>query len=252
MIVSMARRTGSRLLVILMALAGSQAAMAQSSWFDKAKESVGGLGESLPTGDALSSEDITAGLREALEVASKRVVRQVGTRDGFNADPEIHIPLPGALKDVQSALSRVGMAGLADDLELKLNRGAEAAAPEAKALFINAISEMTLDDARKIYDGPNDAATRYFQGKMTPPLAQRMAPIVDQSLAEVGAVKSYDAMIDQYKAIPFVPDVKSDLTNYVVEQAMDGLFYYIAKEEAAIRENPAARTTKLLQKVFGN
>lgn len=252
MIASITPRAGSCLLIVLMALAGSPAALAQSSWLDKAKESLGGLGKSLPTGDALSNEDITAGLREALKVGSQRVVQQVGRPDGFNADPEIHIPLPGALQDVQSVLKRVGMAGLADDLELKLNRGAEAAAPEAKALFINAISEMTLDDARKIYDGPNDAATRYFQSKMTPALARRMAPIVDQSLAEVGAVKSYDAMIDQYKAIPFVPDVKSDLTGYVVEKAMDGLFYYIAQEEAAIRENPAARTTELLQKVFGN
>lgn len=252
MIASTTRRTGACFLVILIGLAGSQAALAQSSWFDKAKEAVGDLGTSLPSNETLSSEDITAGLREALKVGSQRVVKQLGSRDGFNADPEIHIPLPGALQDVQSVLKRVGMAGLADDLELKLNRGAEAAAPEAKTLFLNAISEMTLDDARKIYDGPKDAATRYFQSKMSPPLADRMAPIVDKNLAQVGAVKSYDAMIDQYKAIPFVPDVKSDLTGYVVEKAMDGLFHYIAEEEAAIRENPAARTTKLLQKVFGN
>jgi hypothetical protein len=252
MVASTIGRIGNSLLVILTALAGSQAALAQSNWLDKAKEAVGGLGKTLPTGEALSSEDIAAGLREALKIGSQRVVGQLGSRDGFNGDPEIHIPLPGALQDVQSVLQRVGMAGLADDLELKLNRGAEAAAPEAKALFLDAISEMTLDDAGRIYNGPKDAATRYFQGKMSPPLARRMAPIVEKSLAEVGAVKSYDAMIDQYKAIPFVPDVKSDLTGYVVEQAMDGLFHYIAKEEAAIRENPAARTTELLQKVFGN
>ncbi|MDH3920281.1 MAG: DUF4197 domain-containing protein, partial [Rhodospirillales bacterium] len=175
----------------------------------------------------------------------------VGAPDGFNADPEIHIPLPGVLKDVQSMLKRVGMAELGDDLEVKLNRGAEAAAPEAKALFLRAISEMTLDDAEKIYKGPDDAATQYFKDKMSPPLAERMTPVVDKSLSEVGAVRSYDEMMGRYEAIPFVPDVKADLTAYVVGKALDGIFFYIAKEEAAIRSDPAARTTDLLKKVFG-
>jgi hypothetical protein len=239
-------------LAMLLALTACQGAQAQGGLFDKATESLGELGKTLLDSDALSTQDIAAGLREALEVGSARVVRRVGALDGFNADPEIHIPLPGALKDLQKMLKKVGMARLANDLELKLNRGAEAAAPEAKALFLDAIRAMTLDDARRIYDGPDDAATRYFQGKMTPPLAKRMAPVIDRSLAEVGAVRAYDAAIGQYKAIPFVPDVKADLTGYVVEKAMDGLFFYLAREEAAIRKNPAARTTALLKKVFGN
>ena len=190
-------------------------------------------------------------MREALKVASERVVRQVGAPDGFNADPEIHIPLPRSLQNAQSMLRKVGMARLADDLELRLNRGAEAAAPEAKALFWRAISEMTLSDARKIYDGPDDAATQYFKGKMSLPLAERMNPIVDSSLFEVGAIRAYDDMMARYEAIPFVPDVKADLTDYVVQKALDGIFFYIAKEEAAIRKDPAARTTELLKRVFG-
>ena len=109
-----------------------------------------------------------------------------------------------------------------------------------------------MEDIEGIFNGPDDAATRYFQGKMTPPLAKRMAPLVDETLAEVGAIRSYDEMIGQYKAVPFVPDVKTDLTEYVVEKAMDGLFHYVAQEEAAIRNNPAERTTELLQRVFGN
>ncbi len=111
---------------------------------------------------------------------------------------------------------------------------------------------MTLEDVEGIYNGPDDAATRYFQGKMTPPLVERMVPVVNESLAEVGAIRSYDEMMGQYKAVPFVPDVKADLTDYVVEQAMDGLFHYVAKEEAAIRNNPAERTTELLKHVFGD
>jgi hypothetical protein len=222
-------------------------ALAQDSLFDSAKEMVGDfLG-----GGGLTDSEIAAGLREALRVGSKRVVRQVGRLDGFNADPDIHIPLPGVLKDVQETLRPLGLAGMADDLELKLNRGAEAAAPEAKALFFDAISEMTLDDVREIYDGPDDAATQYFKGKMNKPLAKRMRPIVSDSLSEVGAVRTYDDMMANYKAVPFVPDVKSDLTGYVVRKGLDGIFYYVAKEEAAIRNDPAARTTELLKKVFG-
>ena len=203
-------------------------------------------------GGGLSDDDIAAGLREALKVGSERVVAQVGRLNGFNADPKIHIPLPGALQDVQSALRPFGLSGLADDLETKLNRGAERAALEAKALFWGSIKEMTLDDARGIYDGPDDAATQYFKAKMSKPLRKRMRPIVSYSLDEVGAVRAYDAMMDKYRAIPLVPDVKSDLTGYVVRKGLDGIFFYVAKEEEKIRRDPAARTTELLKKVFGS
>ena len=225
----------------------------QSSFFDNAKKSLEGLKDLVPGGatGALSNDDIAAGLREALRVGSERVVAQLGTLDGFNLDPDIHIPLPGVLQDVQKTLSKFGMSGLADDLELRLNRGAEAAVPEAKALFADAISQMSLDDARGILEGPDDAATQYFKGKMSAPLGERMTPIVDSSLSDVGAIAAYDKMMGQYEAIPFVPDVKADLTGYVVEKGLDGIFYYVAKEEAAIRNDPAKRTTEILQKVFG-
>ncbi|MDH3922658.1 MAG: DUF4197 domain-containing protein, partial [Desulfobulbaceae bacterium] len=200
---------------------------------------------------ALSSEDIGAGLKEALLVGSQNVVSQLGRPDGFNLDPAIHIPLPQQLNNVKSLLGKVGMSSMLDDLELKLNRAAEVATPKAKELFAQAISEMTFEDVMNIYNGPDDAATRYFQEKMTPPLAREMQPVVDQSLAEVGAVQAYDNVMGEYRAIPFVPDVKADLTTYVVEKGMDGIFHYIALEEAAIRQNPAKRTTELLQLVFG-
>ena len=225
-------------------------AAAQSDLLNQGKSLIEGL-SSGAAGGGLAEDEIAAGLREALHVGAERVVAQVGTVDGFNLDPDIHIPLPGTLQDVQSALGAVGMAGLADDLELKLNRGAEAAAPEARRLFFKAIEKMTLDDVQKIYNGPDDAATQYFRRKMSPRLAKRMTPIVEDSLAEVGAVQSYDAMMSQYDTLPFMPDVSADLTDYVVEQGMDGIFHYIALEEAAIRNDPAARTTEILQKVFG-
>ncbi|MDP2105001.1 MAG: DUF4197 domain-containing protein, partial [Desulfobulbaceae bacterium] len=139
-----------------------------------------------------------------------------------------------------------------DDLEVKLNRAAETATPQAKQLFWQAIEAMTLDDVMSIYNGPADAATRYFQGKMSKPLAEEMRPVVSESLDQVGAIQSYDAAIGQYRNLPLVPDVKTDLTGYVVEKGMEGIFYYLAKEEAAIRQNPAKRTTELLQQVFGS
>jgi hypothetical protein len=143
------------------------------------------------------------------------------------------------------------MDSMLDDLELKLNRAAEIATPKAKILFWDAIGQMTLEDVRAIYQGPDDAATRYFEAKMSEPLAAEMQPIVSDSLAEVDAIALYDQAISRYQSLPMVPDAKADLTDYVVAEGMDGIFYYLAREEAAIRSNPAKRTTELLEKVFG-
>jgi hypothetical protein len=225
-------------------------ATAQSSWWQKGLDLL-----KSPAGttaqQALTSDEIRAGLKEALRVGSENVVSQLGRTDGFNLDPAIHIPLPQQLDTVRSLLSRVGMSYMLDDLELKLNRAAEVATPKAKELFFQAISEMTFEDVMNIYNGPEDAATKYFQDKMTPALAKEMQPVVDRSLSQVGAVQTYDNIMGEYKAIPFVPDVKADLTTYVVEKGMAGIFHYMAVEEAAIRQNPAKRTTELLQLVFG-
>jgi Protein of unknown function (DUF4197) len=218
-------------------------------WLKQTQELLGGGQSSTTT--TLSNTDIAAGLKEALRVGSERVVAQLGKTDGFNADPKIHIPLPQSLEKARKTLAAIGMGGMFDDLELKLNRAAEAAVPEAKGLFLDAIAQMTLEDAKAIYNGPEDAATRYFQGKMSAPLSAKMEPIVAQSLEQVGAVQAYDAALGQYRTLPFVSDVKADLNRYVVDKGMDGVFYYLAREEAAIRQNPAKRTTELLQKVFG-
>ncbi len=236
--------------VAIVGLVSAAAMPAQSqSFFDKGKKMFDSVTKSAPEGSmALATDEIAAGLREALKVGTERVVNTVGTTDGFNGNPEIHIPLPDSLKKVQSVLKTVGMSQMADDLELKLNR---AAAPQAKAVFWDAISAMTMDDVRKIYDGPKDAATQYFKSKMTAPLADSMRPVVDSTLSEVGAIQSYDAMMGQYKTMPFVPDVKANLTSHVLDGALDALFLYLGREEAAIRENPANRSTELLQKVFG-
>lgn len=198
----------------------------------------------------LSIADISSGLKEALRVGTGHVVGQLGATDGFHLDPKVHIELPSVLGRVEKTLATIGMGDLTQDLELRLNRAAEAATPKAKALFVDAISEMTFDDAQKILSGSNDSATQYLRGKMGPALSKEMAPLVDRALLDVGAVQAYDLVIGKYQDIPFVPDLKADLKGYVVDKAMEGIFYYVAIEEAKIRQNPAARTTELLKKVF--
>ena len=226
------------------------AATVQCSWLQKGLDLLKSP-DGTTAQQALSTDEIRAGLKEALKVGSENVVSQLGRTDGFNLDPAIHIPLPQQFDTVRSMLAKVGMSSMLDDLELKLNRAAEVATPKAKELFFQAIAEMTFEDVMNIYNGPEDAATRYFQDKMTPALSREMEPVVEQSLSQVGAVQTYDKIMGEYRTIPFVPDVKADLTTHVVEKGMAGIFHYMAVEEAAIRQNPAKRTTELLQRVFG-
>ena len=211
---------------------------------------VPGAGSLTGSGSGLGSSEIVAGLKEALSIGSDRVVSLIGVADGFWSRPDIRIPLPDSLRSVQQGLSKVGLSGMVDDLELKLNRAAETATPRAKALFKDAISAMTVEDAKGILNGPQDAATQYFKGRMASPLKGEMRPIVDEELAKAGAVKAYDGMMGKYKALPFVPDAKADLTDHVLTRGIDGIFTYLGKEEAAIRQDPAKRTTDLLRKVF--
>jgi Protein of unknown function (DUF4197) len=224
---------------------------AQDNLFDQGRGLLEGVLQGQQGGSGLTDNQIGAGLREALKVGTERVTASLGQVDGFNTNPDVHIPLPQSLQTAQSALSMVGMSGLADDLELRMNRAAETAVPQAKELFWQAVSEMTLEDAQGILGGPDDAATRYFQDKMTAPLTERFTPVVDQELADAGAVQAYDQMMGDYRELPFAPDVQANLTPYVVEEALDGMFLMLAREEAAIRQDPAARTTELLQTVFG-
>ena len=232
------------LALALIGVAGS----ASAGWLDKLKEMVSDENEEQQT---LSTDEIGGGLKEALRVGTENVVSSLGATDGFNLDPQIHIPLPQQLGQVKKVLGKVGMDSMLVDLETRLNRAAEIATPKAKQLFIGAINDMTLDDVMAIYNGPEDSATQYFRSKMAGPLAIEMRPVVDESLADVGAAKSYDAAMERYNSVPFVPTVDADLSDYVVEKGMDGIFYYLGKEEAAIRQDPAKRTTDLLKLVFG-
>ncbi len=242
--------------ILITLIFSSGQAFAENSWWKKGTDLLNTLEKESPAGtispaSAISIGEMGDAFKEALKIGSENVVNKLGTVDGFNTDTQIHIPLPNELNTVKTVLGKVGMSGMVDDLELKLNRAAEAATPKAKALFLQSISEMTFDDVKTIYEGPEDSATQYFKQKMSSSLSAEMRPIIENSLSTVGAVQAYDNMIGQYKNLPFVPNVKADLTDHVVQKGMDGIFYYIAQEEAAIRSNPIKQSTALLKKVFG-
>lgn len=234
-------------------VASANQAAAEGSWWDTGVNLLNSLSveEKKTAANELGVGEIGEAFKEALRLGTENVVSRLGSVNGFNADSAVHIPLPVELQTVKTILAKVGMSQLVDDLELRLNRAAEAATPQAKKLFWQTITEMNFDDVKSIYEGPEDSATRYFQSRMSPSLQSGMLPIVENSLSEAGVVQAYDQVIGQYKSLPFVPDVKSNLTEYVTQKGMDGIFYYMAQEEAEIRKNPLKQTTKLLQKVFG-
>lgn len=241
-----------RFLCLILSMAVLLPANARADWLSDLGAALGNMTGSQNGSSALTDTDISAGLKDALRVSSEQVVKQLAKVDGFNADPKIHIPLPQNLKRAESILNGIGMGYLMDDLELRLNRAAEAATPKAKRLFGDAIRQMTFADVQRIYKGPDDAATQYFKGKMSAPLAEEMRPIIEEALAQVGAIQAYDRAMARYRSLPFVPDVKGDLTAHVIDGGLSGIFYYMAVEEAAIRKDPVKRTTEILRKVFGN
>ncbi len=202
-------------------------------------------------GSALGGSQLAAGLKEALRIGTERTVDRVQVLNGFNLDNNVHIRLPKKFEKARKLLKKVGMSGQLDELELQLNRAAETAAPKARQLLVNAVTNMTFDDARSILNGPEDAATQYLRRQTQAPVAEQMRPVIDDSLAKVGAVTTMKSLLASYSSFPLAPKLDTDLTGYVVGKAMDGLFFYLAKEEVAIRRDPVKRTTELLRQVFG-
>lgn len=250
----------TRRTILGLLLAGVPLAVrAQGSLLDQGKGILGGFGGGSTgssggaKGSSLSDGEIGGGLKEALKIASQKVTGNLGKSDGYFKDPAIQIPLPGVLQSASSMLKGMGMSGMLDDLHLKMNRAAEQAAPKALNIFTDAVSKMSMTDARGILSGPNDAATQYFRRTTSGNLTTAFKPIVDNSLSSVGAVGAFNSVKSQAGSLPMVGgEVKSfDLTEFTVSKALDGLFHYMGVEEAAIRTNPAARSTELLKKVFG-
>ncbi|MGD9801522.1 MAG: DUF4197 domain-containing protein [Parvularculaceae bacterium] len=206
-------------------------------------------------GGGLTQADAAAGIRAALNNGVASAISTIGVTDGFLLNNLIHIPLPKTLKDMQSSLSKIGLSGPLDTLETQLNRGAEAAVPKARSIFVDAISQMSISDAIGIVRGGNNAATDYLKERTFTPLTGLFTPIMTTALEQAGAIKTLDSLSARLKAIPLAPklgaDAKTDLIRHGVQFGLDGMFVYVAKEEAAIRANPAKRTSEILRKVFG-
>lgn len=205
-----------------------------------------GLGQS-----QLSDSKLTSGLKEALRVGTDKSVKLTGRTDGYFANQAIKILMPKNLRPLESGLRVMGYGPKVDDFVLSMNRAAEAAAPAAKKIFVDAILAMSFEDARKIYSGGDTAATDYFKSKTTEQLTTAFRPAVDKTMAMNGVTRQYNALVGQYKSIPFAKSFDLDINKYVVSKALDGLFYTLGQQEKDIRKNPAARTTSLLREVFG-
>ncbi len=199
----------------------------------------------------LSKGEVVSGLKEALTFAAQNAGERLGAKDGFFRDPSVKIPLPGVLNDAQTRLEAFGMAGPLDDLQLKLNRGAEAAMPAARTLVVDAVRSLTIDDALGILRGGDTAATELLRSRTEVGLEQALTPYIEDTLEDVGALSALDQAVARYGAGMVKADARSTLTEHAVDYAMNGLFQYVAAEEQAIRRDPVKRTTELLRRVFG-
>ena len=218
-----------------------------SQWDDLFKDLKKTLG-----GQSLSEDEIAKGLKEALQVGTAKAVEKVSQVNGYFNNPKIRIPLPESVQKTEKLIRAAGFGPKIDEFELSMNRAAERAAPGAKSLFWDAIKQMSFGDAKKILNGRENEATLYFQEKTSPRLREIAKPIVRDAMSEVGVTRSYQELDRTVRTIPFAGSYSFDLDQYVTDKALNGLFLMLAEEEKKIRENPAARTTELLQKVFGS
>jgi len=198
----------------------------------------------------LSTEEVAGGLKEALTKGASNGADLVSQLDGYYKNPAIMIPFPPEVKQVETRLRQIGMGAEVDKFVLALNRAAEDAAREAKPIFVSAIKQMTIQDAWAILKGEQDAATQYLNRTTSPQLKEKFRPIIQNSLAKVNATQYYANLINTYNKIPLVQKVNPDLDTYATDKAIEGLFVMVAKEEQNIRQNPGARTSELLKKVF--
>lgn len=240
-----------RILFVGGAIACMPTIVLAQSFFDQANDLLNNVTGGSGAG-SLSEKEIINALKDALRIGSDAVTSSLGTAGGYLDDPEVHIPLPNHLQKVQDVLQPLGFGGLGEDVETRMNRAAEAAMPQAKTILTDAVSQMTLDDARGILDGPDDAATQYLEKTSGASIEKALRPIIDDTLREAGAIQALDSMMGQYDSIPFMPDVKGELTDHASAAALDGLFTYLAVQEADIRKDPARWTTDVLKKVFSS
>ena len=216
------------------------------------QESMGDIMEPGTGDDELDESVVIAGIREALKVGTQNTVISTSRVDGYLGNELIRIAVPEQLESMVSTLRTVGLGSYVDDLEVGMNRAAERAAAEARDIFWSEIREMTVADAFGILNGDDTAATEYFRARTGAELRERFRPVIEEKMDETGLSRIYGQAADAYNSITFsgAPELV-DLDEYVTDQALDGLFTVLAREEKKIRDDPTARTTELLKKVFG-
>jgi len=232
------------LLIVFLSLQIPSALAGIGDLFKDVKKAVGISG-------VVSENDIVDGLKQALEIGTSKSVEMVSEVNGYYENPKIRIPLPESVQKVKKLLAAAGYGEKVDAFELSMNRAAEKAAPKAKALFLDSIKQMKVSDARKILDGRENEATLYFEDKTRGKLVEIFKPIVHSSMSEVGVTRSYQELDAKVRSIPFTKSLSLDLDEYVTNKSLNGLFLMVAEQERKIRQNPAARVTDLLKKVFG-
>ncbi|MGI8950016.1 MAG: DUF4197 domain-containing protein [Chitinophagaceae bacterium] len=200
---------------------------------------------------SLSTDEVAGGLKEALNAGVQKGTQQLSAVNGFFANAAIKILLPPEAQKVENTLRSVGLGKQVDDAILSMNRAAEDATKSAAPIFLNAIKQMTIQDAWAILRDGDTSATHYLRAKTTVSLTSAFSPVIQQSLQKVNATKYWNTLFTTYNQMPFVQKVNPDLTAYVTGKALDGIFYEIGLQEKDIRKNPVARTTDLLKKVFG-
>ena len=199
----------------------------------------------------ISGKDAGGGLKEALTQGAGKAVDLLGKQDGFLGNPKVRIPLPENLQKVAGMMRGLGMGKQADELTTAMNRAAEAAVPQAKVLLVNSIKQMSLDDAKGILTGGEDAATQYFRRTTSAPLTEKFKPMVRSAIARVKLAEKYDQFAGKAAKFGLVREQDAHLENYVTQKTLDGLYLMIADEEKAIRNDPAAAAGKLARMVFG-
>lgn len=202
---------------------------------------------------SLTDQEMIAGLKQALQEGTRFAVDNLGKQGGFLDNAKVRIPMPDSLSWVEKSLRTLHQDQLADDFVASMNHAAEQAVPEAAAIFGAAIQAMTVQDAKTILSGPDDAATRYFRTHTEAALTEKMRPIVTRATETAGVTASYKSMMSSAGGLTsLLSGDATDLDGYVTQKTLDGLFLMVAEEEKQIRENPVARSTELLKKVFGS
>jgi hypothetical protein len=202
--------------------------------------------------DALSESEAATGIRAALERGAVVAVNLLGRPDGFLGNPKVRIPLPGALNDAAGLLRAIGQQRRVDELVTAMNRAAEAAVPEAKSLLVQAVKAMSVEDARRILAGGDDAATQFFAGKTREPLGARFLPIVTRATQRVSLAAKYNALASRAAGLGLVRQEDANVEQYVTGRALDGLYLMIGEEERKIRQDPIGTGSSILKKVFGS